>query len=284
MFSKFVHLIRLGSAETPSPFWRREMVKKIFVNIKKNIPNAITCLNLLCGCMGIIFALKGNTNLLYASYFIGLAAIFDFLDGFVARLLKVHSEIGKQLDSLADMVTFGVLPGIIMFQLICKLEGKASPIAFIALLIPVFSAIRLAKFNIDTRQSDSFIGVPTPATAILVASLPVIHVIYNLNLLLDKLHPQQPGTHSFIIKVSLLLFHTYSLVGITILMSFLMVSELPLFALKFKNFSWTDNKIRFIFLGLSLVMLIAIKLIAVPFIIVLYILLSVVNNLFKKAA
>lgn len=254
------------------------------MNIKKNIPNAITCLNLLCGCLGILFALKGNTNLLYASYFIGLAAIFDFLDGFVARILKVGSEIGKQLDTLADMVTFGVLPGIIMFQLICKLEGKSSPIAFIALLIPVFSAIRLAKFNIDPRQSDSFIGVPTPATAILVASLPVIHIIYDIHLLLDKLHPQQQGSHSFIIQISLLLFHTYSLVTITLLMSFLMVSELPLFALKFKNFGWADNKIRYIFLGLSLVMLITLKFIAIPFIIAFYILLSVVNNFSKKAA
>jgi CDP-diacylglycerol--serine O-phosphatidyltransferase len=256
------------------------------MNIKKNIPNAITCLNLLCGCLGIVFALNKEEDggLIYASYFIGLAAVFDFLDGFVARLLKVNSEIGKQMDTLADMVTFGVLPGIIINQLVYILIMKSAFVGllgndsakanvdynftlliisyFTAFLIPIFSAIRLAKFNIDTRQSDSFIGFPTPANAILIASFPLI---------------LQKG-----VFFQTLILNPYFLIAFTIVMSCLLVSELPLFALKFKNFGWADNKIRFIFLGLSIVLLAIFHVVAVPFIIVLYIILSVINNISKK--
>ena len=203
--------------------------------------------------------------LIYASFLIGAAAIFDFLDGFAARLLKVHSEIGKQLDSLADMVTFGVLPGMILFNLIqptLRANELPSQLAFITFLIPVFSALRLAKFNIDTRQSDSFIGVPTPANSILIGSLPLI-LKYN---------------PSF----ECLILNPYFLIITTIIMSYLLVAELPLFALKFKNFTWADNKIRYIFLVLSLILLFAFQFTGIPFTILLYIVLSVINNLQKR--
>lgn len=250
--------------------------------IKRNIPNAITCGNLLCGCLAIVCAFNGN--LIWASYLVGIAAVLDFLDGFAARMLKVHSEIGKQLDSLADMVTFGVVPGVIMFKLIFQsLNREAYRISlddlysstgnhetpyliFIAFLITVFSALRLAKFNIDTRQTDSFIGVPTPANTILIASFPLILGFHG---------EAYPWLESIILN-------KYFLLGITILMSFLLVAELPLFALKFKHFKWKGNEIRFIFLGLSLLLLILFQFVGIPFIIFLYVILSVINNTGKK--
>ena len=229
--------------------------------IRKNIPNAITCLNLLCGCMAIVFAY--NHHLDYAAWLIGIAAIFDFLDGMAARLLNVHSEIGKQLDSLADMVTFGVAPGAILFMMIqSTLTLTNAYLVWVTLLIPVFSAIRLAKFNIDTRQSDSFIGMPTPANAMLIGSLPLI----------IKYHPD----------FSIVIYNTNSLILLTVLMSLLLVAELPLFALKFKNFTFTDNKLRYVFLGSSVVLLILFHFIAIPIIVFLHIILSVINNYLTK--
>jgi CDP-diacylglycerol--serine O-phosphatidyltransferase len=248
--------------------------------IKRNIPNAITCGNLLCGCLAITSAFNGN--LVWAAYLVGIAAVLDFLDGFIARLLKVHSEIGKQLDSLADMVTFGVVPGVIMFHLLnlsyfenqstliggtASFEGYHHNASYVAFLIPVFSALRLAKFNIDTRQSDSFIGVPTPANSMLLASFPLI-LKFNSNL--GPVH------------MSNILMNSYFLIAITLLMSFLLVAELPLFALKFKHFKWKGNEIRFIFLIISLLLLILFQFTAIPFIIFLYIILSVISNIGKK--
>ena len=148
------------------------------MNIKKHIPNAITSLNLVSGCIAII--LTFNFDLKYAAYFILLAAVFDFFDGMAARWLHVKSAIGKELDSLADIVSFGVAPGLIVFQLcavsndIVLFAGEINLVPFIALLIPVFSALRLAKFNLDTRQTESFIGLPVPANALMIASLPLI--------------------------------------------------------------------------------------------------------------
>jgi CDP-diacylglycerol---serine O-phosphatidyltransferase len=244
------------------------------MNIKKHIPNFLTCCNLLCGCIGLIIVLQQPENIEWAewpSYLIFLACLFDFLDGFVARLLNVQSPIGKELDSLADAVTFGVLPGMIIFSLIkprgfydCFKDANQISIQweYIALLIPIFSALRLAKFNIDTRQSESFIGVPTPANAILIASLPLI--LY-----------QYPSSSDFILN-------SYFLIPLSLIMSYLLVAELPLFALKFKNFKWAGNEIRFVFLGLSVVLLIALKWLGIPIIIFLYIILSVVDNLILK--
>lgn len=268
------------------------------MNIKKNIPNAITCCNLLCGCLAIVQAMNGN--LAWAAYLVGMAAIFDFFDGFAARLLKVSSPIGKDLDSLADMVTFGVVPGIVMFKMIMIRELNAHEnyfvieepealkhIQYIAFLIPIFSAIRLAKFNNDTRQSQSFIGVPTPANAIFICSLPLIFTF-------STVHRYQPGSgfpenntfslfphdpdsfmHSFVV------FH-YCLAGACIVLSFLLVAELPLFALKFKHFKWRGNEIRFTFLILCIAMLATLRLASIPLCIVLYVLMSVINNLITK--
>jgi CDP-diacylglycerol--serine O-phosphatidyltransferase len=252
------------------------------MNIKKHIPNFLTCCNLFCGCLGIIYAFDDTglifggykyQNLIICSQLIFLACLFDFFDGFAARLLKVSSPIGKELDSLADVVTFGVLPGLILFKLIYHSISyqdwwylrEYSTLPYIGLIIPIFSALRLAKFNIDTRQSDSFIGVPTPANAILIASFPIILNQDKFSILID------------------LLTNPFWLIAIAFVMSFLLVAELPLFALKFKNFKWAYNQIRFSFLIASLLLIIILTWTAIPLIIILYILLSVIENkIFKQ--
>lgn len=247
------------------------------MNIKKHIPNAITCCNLLCGCLAIVQAFEGN--LVYSAYLVGLAAIFDFFDGFAARLLRVASPIGKDLDSLADMVTFGVVPGIVMYKLIgmsrlfkiasvtntpdisaIAIENSNYFLQYFAFLIVIFSAIRLAKFNNDNRQSDSFIGVPTPANAIFICSIPLIFEHNDISFVLNP----------------------YVLIIATIIFSLLLISEIPLFALKFRNFSWRGNRIRYTFLGLSLLLLITLQYVGIPLIIILYILMSLVTNFYLK--
>lgn len=247
------------------------------MTIKKHIPNAITCCNLLCGCLAIVQAFEGN--LVYSAYLVGLAAIFDFFDGFAARMLRVASPIGKDLDSLADMVTFGVVPGIVMFKLINNCNfltanfdinenhfdfigyiGLTKIISYFAFTITIFSAIRLAKFNNDTRQTDSFIGVPTPAVAIFICSIPLIMEYSKIDI---NLNP-------------------YILIVISAVFSLLLISEIPLFALKFRNFSWRGNRIRYSFLGLSLLFLITLQYVGIPLIIILYILMSVITNFYLK--
>lgn len=229
--------------------------------MKKHIPNLLTCGNILFGCIGIIFSFQKNLD--YAAYCIGIAAIFDFLDGFVARLLKVSSPIGKELDSLADCVTFGVLPAFMVYHLLILAEGGQPTLLngylpYTALIIAIFSALRLAKFNVDTRQSDSFIGVPTPANAMLIGSLPLIL----------KYTPHYAD----------IILQPIVLVVVAVVMSLLLVAELPLLALKFKSFAWRGNEIRFIFLGISVVLLVFFKFLAIPFVILCYIALSVVHN------
>ena len=214
-----------------------------------------------------------------ASYLVGLAAVLDFFDGFAARLLKVSSPIGKDLDSLADMVTFGVVPGLIMHRMLqigylvnhqdYEVVIRNQWMVYIPLLIPVFSAVRLAKFNNDTRQTEAFIGVPTPANAILICSIPLI---VNWDTQFDLKHC---GIIHFLI-------HPYAILGLSVLMSYLLVAELPLFSLKFKQFGWKGNEIRFVFLALSLVSLIVFQFLGLTIAIVLYIVLSLVNNLFFK--
>ena len=222
--------------------------------MKRHIPNALTCANLLCGCVGIVEVF--HNNMLLSCALIGLAAVFDFFDGFAARLLKVSSPIGKELDSLADMTTFGVLPAMIVYQLLLRsvpgLEDMWVP--YLAFGISVCSALRLAKFNVDPRQSDSFIGVPTPANALLVASLPFIIRNY-------------PDWEPIIVN-------TTNLLIFTAVMSFLLVAELPLFALKFKSFGWQGNEVRYLFLLAGVVLLATLGFLAVPIIVGLYVLLS----------
>lgn len=223
------------------------------MSIARHLPNALTCANLLCGCLGIVSIIKNYP--IEPAYFVWIACIFDFFDGFVARWLKVTSPIGKELDSLADMVSFGVLPAIVMYQWIDGI-AEISALAYIGLSIAVFSALRLAKFNIDTRQTDSFIGLPTPANTIFITSLTFLPEVLRSSV-----------------------FTTAGLIIIAVVFSFLLVAPLDLFALKFKNFSWADNKIRFVFLALSIVLLIIFKAGALPLIILCYILISLMGRL-----
>ncbi len=248
--------------------------------MKKHIPNFITLLNLFSGLVAVIFALKGELTL--ASFFILLGIIFDFFDGFAARLLDVSGELGKQLDSLADAVTSGVAPAMIMYKLLETSQEQtawyskfSSTIGswlpaeentiyffpFIGLLIAIASVYRLANFNIDTRQSSSFIGLPTPAATMVIAALPLIQT-YSTNLLAIQLTQNK-----------------YTLIGLTIILSFLMNAELPLFSLKFKNYSFKDNKTVYLFLGLSLLLIALLQFVAIPLIIGLYILMSLILNL-----
>ena len=248
------------------------------MNIKKHIPNLLTLGNLFCGTIATIFAVQGE--FIAAGLFVVLGILFDFLDGFVARLLKVSGELGKQLDSLADMVTSGVVPGIIMFNLLSSNDFfelnveennfivwdgiKFSLIQFLGLLLTLGACYRLAKFNLDTRQSDSFIGLPTPAMSLFVISLPLI---------------QQYSDIEF---VQNLMANNYFLIGVTVLLTYLMNAELPLFSLKFKDYSFKKNLLKYLFLIASLILIITLKYISIPLIIVLYVLLSILSNYGKK--
>jgi CDP-diacylglycerol---serine O-phosphatidyltransferase len=227
--------------------------------MKKHIPNFITCLNLFSGCIGIVYAFKGELTI--ASYAILIAAIFDFFDGMIARLLKAYSDIGKELDSLADMVSFGVLPSVIVYQLFLQSPqvGSVSPfLNMSAFLIAVFSALRLAKFNIDERQSENFIGLPTPANAMLIASLPMILVQDNWFLTAYILNP-------------------FFLFIFSLGMSILLVTEIPLISLKFKSLNFNDNLFRYILVFSAIVLVLIFKFAAVPLIVFIYILLSLIQ-------
>ena len=213
----------------------------------RHIPNALTSGNLLCGCAGIICAFTHPE--IPTAWFVWAACVFDFLDGFSARVLKVTSPIGKELDSLADEVSFGVLPGILMRNLL--MDAGAGMWSWLGLALTVFAALRLAKFNVDTRQSDSFIGVPTPAQALFICGIPSLMVLFPAN---------------WLVKIPLF--------GITILFSWLMVAPFPLFALKFKNFQWSSNKLRFTFLLASVLLIAFFQAAGVPLAILLYIIFS----------
>jgi CDP-diacylglycerol--serine O-phosphatidyltransferase len=251
------------------------------MSIKKHIPNAITCANLFCGCLAIVNAFQGELK--WTAYLVGIAAVLDFLDGFAARMLNAYSTIGKDLDSLADMVTFGVVPGVVMFQL-CNLAfvrvsmndigssgtfgalwtgyNSIQCLSYVAFSITVFSCIRLAKFNNDSRQTDSFIGLPTPANSILICSFPLV------------MNTSETFTFYFL--------NPYLIAILSCVLSLLLVSELPLFSLKFKKFGWSNNRLRYVFLAISLLFIILFQFVGIPLIIVFYILLSIVNNIFLK--
>lgn len=225
-------------------------------SITQHLPNILTLSNLFCGCIGILLAREFP---LYApAYLVWLACTFDFFDGFAARMLKTTSIIGKELDSLADMVSFGVLPAVVMFTWLEKLSPETY-IPYIAFLIALFSALRLAKFNVDENQTDSFIGLPTPANALFITGLVFLDAPFD-----------------FITS------STASLVSISIIFSLLLVAPLDLFALKFKNFSWADNKLRFTFIGLSVLLLGWKQAEGVPLIILLYIILSLTTRVLAR--
>jgi len=220
------------------------------MSIKQHIPNSITLGNLAFGCMGIVMAFEGQLS--YAVYCIWLAMFLDFFDGLAARLLNVSSPMGKELDSLADLVSFGVLPSAIVYQLF---ETSSFP-PMIGFLIALFSALRLAKFNIDTDQETDFIGLPTPANALFISSMVFIG---------------QSSEFAWLIN-------DYSLAAISIIFSLLLVSPLRLFSLKIKSKSLKKNKIQIIFLLLSASSLFLLGLLSLPLIILLYIVLSLVKN------
>ena len=265
--------------------------------ITRNIPNAITCGNLLCGCLALVKAFEGD--LVWAAYLVGIAAILDFFDGFAARMLKVSSPIGKDLDSLADMVTFGLVPGVVMFMLLTNaikysvdeklipfsnLCVASNPIPFIAFVIVIFSAVRLAKFNNDEHQKESFIGLPTPANAILICSIPLImnsiHAYGANNHFSFRVNYEDAVNNNFIAP---LILNYQFLIFLTLILSFLLIAPLPLFSLKFKSFGWKGNEIRFVFLLISLLLLVTLQFVGIPLIIILYVLMSVVNNFLTKS-
>lgn len=230
--------------------------------MKKNIPNILTLLNLLCGTIAVIWAVQGKLD--WAFFFVILGIFFDFFDGFFARLLNVKSDLGLQLDSLADMVTAGVVPGIAMFQLLSKSDfviqnqnALTELFPYFGFLITLASAYRLANFNIDTRQTIGFIGLPTPANALFILSLPLILQYQSTEFL------------------EMILQNTWVLLVITFLSAYMLNAEIPLFALKFKDFSFQNNKIKYIFLIISVLFLLFFQLLALPLIIIFYVLFSV---------
>ena len=222
----------------------------------RHLPNFLTCCNLICGCLGLIFLWEDPQ--IPTAYFVWSACMFDFFDGFAACLLKVSSPIGKELDSMADMVSFGALPSLFMFKQL-QFESPMDYVPYVALLIAVCSALRLAIFNIDETQSDSFKGLPTPANALFITGLPFLD-------------------HKFFDFV----FNPIVLVVIVVVFSLLLVSRFELFALKFKNFTWVDNKVRFTFLLLSVLLLAVVQFAAIPLIIILYLAGSLGVRVFSK--
>ncbi|HWK04023.1 MAG TPA: CDP-alcohol phosphatidyltransferase family protein [Puia sp.] len=254
----------------------------------KNIPNLFTLLNLICGCIALVLILQNGIAIMYnteggqyigmpermgvASLFIGLAALVDFLDGLVARLFKATSPLGKQLDSLADVVSFGVAPGMILYQFLrmsfMRQENglDVSVLWFLpAFLIPCAGAYRLARFNIDDSQQYGFRGVPIPAAGLLIASIPLIYWYSGSGSVLS------------------FLLNKWALYGIILLVAWLMVSDLPLMALKFKDYSVKNNLPKLILLGLSVVAAIFLKWLAVPVVFVFYIVVSLVTARKKVA-
>lgn len=238
------------------------------MGLKKHIPNTITLLNLTSGAVSIYFGVKGSPeDLAIAGVFIFIAAVFDFFDGFSARLLDVKSEVGLQLDSLSDMVSFGLAPGFILYQMIAMSHGNPlsdvlaiNILPFFALMVPWMSAIRLAKFNLDASQTYSFKGLPTPALAILVASLPLIR---------QELYTDRGLFY-------MLITNTYFLLGVAIFGALLLVSSFPMFSLKFKHLGLGENLFKYIFIVISVILILFLQIVAVPFILLLYLFLSLV--------
>lgn len=243
------------------------------MSIVRHIPNAITCLNLLCGCLAVIEALSGNT--LMASLLVILGAVFDFFDGFAARLFKVSSPIGKELDSLADVISFGLAPGIVIAAHLGRSFNQTlsvgtlaeTPLLIVPFLIPIFSALRLAKFNVDERQALGFRGLPTPASALWCISVPLI----------------QWYTPGYLPDMGAMVGSPAFLIGSSIGLSALMVSDIPLMAMKFKSFSWQGNGLRYGFLISALLLLIILQTVALPVILLLYVLISIIHNQAKTA-
>lgn len=248
--------------------------------MKKHIPNALTLLNLFSGSIAVIFAV--NNDLITSALFVFLGIFFDFFDGFFARKFNVQGELGLQLDSLADMVTSGLVPGIVMFQLLGMTESSwnyienapavqsmfnfssIAALPLLGLLITLASAYRLAKFNIDTEQQTYFKGLPTPANTLLIISLPLILEFQNSDL------------------INTIILNPWFLIGLTAFSCYILNANVKLFALKFKNYSFKDNAVRYIFMLLSLVLIIVLQFAAIPVVILLYLIMSIFGGLSSK--
>lgn len=238
---------------------------------KRHLPNVLTVMNLLSGCMATISVVNGQFRFMAA--FVAAALIFDLLDGMVARALKVSSPFGKELDSLADMVTFGVVPGVALYWLfmVSNLSSwvgneVASTLAMlIPFLVTAFSALRLAKFNLDTRQSDYFIGLPTPANTLWIVSLPLI---------LEN----HPGEFDFILREAVVLF------SLTLISCWLLVAEIPMLSFKMKSFSPQTYPAQFLLASVAILLSVLFSYLAAPLIILFYVLLSVIVNYRTRAS
>jgi len=246
--------------------------------LKKHLPNFVTLLNVLCGSIAVLFAVNGNMPA--TALFVFLGIFFDFFDGLLARKLKVQSELGLQLDSLADMITSGLVPGLVMFHLLSLtvndfslatsgntwsdsmfwIGEKIQLLPFLGLLITLASAFRLAKFNISTNQSDSFIGLPTPANALLILSFPLI-MEYQHNDMMNAI-----------------ILNPWFLIGVTLISSYLLNANIKLIALKFKTWRFKDNAARYLLIILAITLLIIFKFAGIPLIILLYILMSLASK------
>ncbi len=248
--------------------------------MRKHIPNALTLLNLLSGSIAVIFAV--NNNLIASALFVFLGIFFDFFDGFFARKFNVQGALGLQLDSLADMVTSGLVPGIVMFQLLSMTDSNWNYVGndpatesifgfsdmavfpLLGLLITLASAYRLAKFNIDTEQQTYFKGLPTPANTLLIISLPLILEFQNNDF------------------INTIILNRWFLIGLTFFSCYILNAKIRLFALKFKNYGFKDNTTRYIFIVLCAVLLIVLQFAAIPIVILLYIIMSSLDNLTSK--
>lgn len=244
------------------------------MNISKYIPNALTLLNLTCGLLALVEIFNGFYD--HAFYFVCLGIFFDFWDGFAARKLGVSSELGIQLDSLADMVTSGVVPGLMMFQLFDWVQKNIPQyevtedtfymgvVPYLGFLITLASCYRLAKFNIDKRQTENFIGLPTPANTLFIMSIPMVQYQEPFQWLMNMLN------------------NPYILLVITLLSTYLLNAEIKLFSLKMKDFTWANNKARFLFIIFSIILLVMFQFLAIPILILSYITSSLFLNATEK--
>ena len=227
--------------------------------MKKHIPNMITCCNLISGCIATYFAFQGD--FMFALAFMVLGAVFDFFDGMTARLLHVSSPIGKELDSLADVVTFGVAPSAMVFSFLSTQHTHLLFVPFLAFLMAAFSALRLAKFNLDERQALGFIGLPTPANALFWSSLTTW---LDLRLMLEP--------------YALPEYIYYGVIAMMLISCYLLVSEIPMFALKFKQWGWRGNEVKYAFVLTSVLLLVCFNILGIAFVIAWYVVLSVLTQ------
>lgn len=240
--------------------------------MKKHIPNTITGLNAVSGCIAVYMAFNGE--LVYASIFIFLGAVFDFFDGLTARLLNAYSDLGKEMDSLADMISFGFAPSAIAYSLLANMLNMdlmdlfngnySAAVLLIPFIMVMFSALRLAKFNIDTRQTSSFIGMPTPANAVLWASFPIILQYGDISFVKDLINNQ------------------WVLISLVFVLSYMLVAEIPMFSFKIKSLKLKDNYTRYIFLLTTVLLVVSLDISAMAFLIPLYVVFSVGENLLKS--